>query len=338
MSWSQRLLAGIAFCIGLALPQAPSQAEFRGAEHLAGWWLSVDEAAFPPMWRAGLILAMEELLVIDRQGGFQSRMMLLQQPDAVECQRSGPCSDAPILASGRLEATGGRLTFASVTRTPLLIEGADADPHVRARTLPASAQWLVEGEAAAGYGIMRLRTVAGLPPRVFVKVEPDVLRRVRAGFMVQQASPGRYWRCYLGRVAGDPAATGRLAPDPSLAAYLAAASLAVTLEQQAGRPVADDPDEARRALVPYRPESLLAEAFVAYPEPTTAAEQRHRAVRWLLLEQVRQGGNWQAATERVREATGLPDLDVPLDEAARQAWQQVSQDPGLYEQLFCHRP
>lgn len=333
-----RLLAGLVVCLASMLATGPSRAEFRGAEHLAGWWLSVDDVAFPPLWRAGAILAMEELLVIDRQGGFQSRMMMFQPPRAADCRDGNLCSDAPLLASGAVAVAGGDLVFSGVSHTPLVVDGAEADPVIRTRTLPAHPRWQVEGEATATSGLLRLQSAPGAEPRVFIKVEPDLLRRVRAGFLVQQASAVRYWRCYLGRVGGDLAASGRLDPHPSVRAYLGVASLAVTLDHLRELPIADDPDPALRPLFAHRPELPLVEAFADFPPPATAEERRSRALAWFVLEQVRQGQTWEAATAMVRQASGVADLDVPVEAEARAIWQRISQDVDLYERLFCHRP
>ncbi|WP_439574701.1 hypothetical protein [Phreatobacter sp.] len=332
-----KFLLGLLACVGLLLSSASSRAEFRGADHLAGWWLSVDTVAFPPLWDAGMILAMEELLIIDGQGRFQSRMMMFTTPEASQCRDGSLCSDAQMLVQGSVAVSGGALTFSGLTSTSLTADGAETDRDIRARILPARARWQVEGEATAGTGIMRLRSEAGAAPRIFVKVDPDVLRRVRSGFTAQIISPAQHWRCYLGRVAGDPATTGRLDPDPAVRAYLRAASLAQTIASLRAPP-ATGQDASRGGTQARAPEHLMVEAHPALPAPATAVERRRLDIMSVILEQVRQGRTWEAATDMVRRAARPADIAIPLDEEARAAWQAVGQDAGLYERLFCHRP
>ncbi len=98
------LIAPITFLVLTAAGSASAQSSVP--PHLAGWWIAVDNVAFPPLWRDGTIVPMEELLIIESDGRFENRMMGFYGIDPGYCAKENLCSDAPLIATGRLALSG----------------------------------------------------------------------------------------------------------------------------------------------------------------------------------------------------------------------------------------
>ena len=257
--------------VAAALPAAA-----QGSHDLAGWWLAIDDT-FPVLWDGGG--AAEELLIATPDGAVENRVMRFRHATAPECAQTKLCSDAPLVARARTVTQGNMLIVSAREQ----VADTGITPALAAAALTATPEWTIV--PGGGNQMMTLR--AGAATRLLVRIEPDRLRRLRAGMMIaalltQGMSAQRHWRCFLANAtAGDaafaPLRKGKHAAPKYLADYLRIASYRTTLGAMEALPTADDPDADRRALV-GQIEALLAERFKDVGGPRTAAEAlRYRA-------------------------------------------------------------
>lgn len=270
----------------------PASAQSSATPHLAGWWIALDNVAFPPLWRDGTIVAMEELLIIESDGRFENRMMGFYGVDPAYCAREKLCSDAPLVATGRLAlsgpapatgkekslGSGNKLLLSDISIAANRIDSPRGDPIIRARSVSATSAWMVEGRVDVDDGVLLLRKEADEKPRAFVKIAPETLRRLRAGIVVSDLSALQHWRCYLASATGGDLRSMPLGHDkpmlPAIRDYIAAARYYLTALTYANRPTADDPDPAQRQLAGVALEDLMAGSLEKLPQPRTVQERR----------------------------------------------------------------
>ena len=325
------LIAPLTFLVLTAAGSASAQSSVPS--HLAGWWIAVDNVAFPPLWRDGTIVPMEELLIIESDGRFENRMMGFYGIDPGYCAKENLCSDAPLIATGRLalsgstRATGTGQTFESGNKLLLSdistaanrIDSPRGDSIIRARSVSATSAWMVEGRVDVDDGMLLLRRAAGEEPRAFVKIAPEKLRRLRAGIMVSNLSALQHWRCYLASATGGEVRLMPLRNDkpmlPAVRDYIAAAHYYLTALTYAGRPMADDPDPAQRRLAGVALEDLMTGSLAKLPQPRTVQERREVKAVARYLTVVVKGEQPEAAKAMMaREFPGVPlrqDLTEP---------------------------
>ena len=249
---------------------------------LAGWWIAIDRA-FPTLWERGDIVAMEELLIISPDGRAENRGMGFYTPD---CRPGDACTDAPLIAAARLTLRGDLLTVSDRKESRGRINSEKADPVIRRIAVTGTPAWT----ATLDKNFLILRAATGNATRAFARIEPNRLRRLRAGLMIIEQSAARHWRCFFANAtANDPAfaalsADSRSAPS-FLNDYLRIASYHATLDTLGSMPTADHPDAQQRALARSKAEIILVETFPDIPAPKsscrgTAAPRRRRSGRW----------------------------------------------------------
>ena len=192
---------------------------------LAGWWIAIDDT-FPALWKTGDIVTMEELLIVAPDGGAENRMMGFWTPSADDCQKGYACSDAPLIATARLALKGDGLSVTGRAETAHVIDSPKRDPRIRKLAVTAIPAWT----ASLSDGLLILRAVTTNMTRAFARIEPDRLRRLRAGMMIGTISAHQHWRCFLANAtarerAFAPLRTGRHAAPAFLDDHLRAASL-----------------------------------------------------------------------------------------------------------------
>ena len=317
------LIAPVAFLVLMAAGSA--SAEVSGTPHLAGWWIALDNGAFPPLWQDGTMVAMEELLIIESDGRFENRMMTFYDVDLDYCAKQKLCSDAPLIAAGRIAvsgptratskgrifASGNKLLFSDVSKTRNRIDTVRGDPIIHARSVTATSAWMVEGRVDVDDGVLFLRKAAGEEPRAFVKIAPEKLRRLRAGFIVSDLSATQHWRCYLASATGGDAKLMPLRNDkpmpPVIRDYITAAHYFLTALIYADRPTLDDPDSAQRQLAAVAPEDLVTGSVAKLPQPRTVQERREVTAVARYLTVLVKGEQPEAAKAMVaREFPGIP--------------------------------
>src|SRR5215510_1460383 len=107
------LFAVALFALAVALLPVP-RAEAAQTRDLAGWWISIDQL-FPMLYESGGVVAMEELLVIADDGRAENRFMTFFSANPETCRDTKEqCSDAPVVARGRITVTGDQLAFTDV--------------------------------------------------------------------------------------------------------------------------------------------------------------------------------------------------------------------------------
>jgi len=270
----------------LAVALLPVQrAEAAQTRDLAGWWIAIDPL-FSQLYETGGIVAMEELLVIADDGRAENRFMTFFSPSPEMCRDTKEqCSDAPVVARGRVKVTGDQLAFTDV------VAGDDKiDPRSEIRlaltvlAVTGTRSWTLS--LAADGCLLTLRPnllnvsslVAKIPPRTFAKIEPEPLRRARALLLARELPAAKHFRCLLGNVMAHDAAFAplerqpRVAP-PFLDGAMKAASYIGTLRDTAQRPVSDDTDPELRKLAGVKVETFMTEEFPDIRPPANVAER-----------------------------------------------------------------
>jgi hypothetical protein len=323
--------------LALAVVPLPAPAQSPGASQLTGWWISIDETGHKPLWESGGIVPMEELLIIDGEGRFENRMMGFWSVDREYCSTGGVCSDAPLVATGSLLLAAGTLTVQDVRATSNRIDTARTDPDIRARAVSSSQSWQAD-EAGHAEGILTLRK-GSAGPRTFFKVEPDELRRLRAGLMAAELTATRHWRCFIAAATGTALPTPGFrsaAPLPPLIGdYIKVASFLQTSVAQGMRPVIDDADPAQRKQAAVAIEELMAERFDALPLPKTVQERRASmaAVKHLTL----LANGLTPETAKAAVARDFPNLDALTQFSANEiaAFTLLQSDSSEAKRIFC---
>jgi hypothetical protein len=265
----------VATCVSAAAP-----AVALTPRDLAGWWLAID-GVFPALEdKSGSVL--EELLVVAADGAVEDRALSFRHASAFVCAKSKLCSDAPLMARARLTIEGDRLAFAD--RMPA--EADSVSPALATAALTATPSWTVT--LSAGNALMTLR--AGGVGRSLARIDPERLRRLRAGLMTAGLPADKHWRCFLANATASDAAfaplrKGKHAAPGFLADYLRIASYRSSLAAMGSLSTADDPDPDRRALAGAPVETLLVERFKDVDTPRTAADARRYRAQAAFIDQ-----------------------------------------------------
>jgi hypothetical protein len=290
------------------------------------------------------MVAMEELLIIDDGGRFENRMMGFLAADPEECSGSRRCSDAPLIATGRftlarrpagLDVT---LSIEDYRAVDNLLDTPAVDPVIRAAAVSSTRLWPVSRIDTAE-GVLVLHKGSGHETRTFFRIEPDRLRRLRAGLREAELSASQHWRCWIA------AATGAARPSPGLRAaavlppaidsYIRIASYVQTADAQVRRRTADDPDPAQRKFADVAVEALLNERFDSLPPPKTTSDRRHAAFVASYLRLVAEGKTPDAATAELRryDPQFQPPKEFSTSEVAALAL--ARSDSAEAKGLFC---
>jgi hypothetical protein len=330
--------------IALAMIGLPASAQSSAPRNLAGWWISIDETGFKPLWDSGVTVPLEELLIVDGEGRFENRAMGFYSVDREHCSQGGVCSDAPLIATGRLTLSGpsqgsaATLTVEDYRATSNRIDAARVDPAIRSAAVSSTRVWPV-GRLDTAEGVLVLRKGTGHETRTFFRIEPDRLRRLRAGLMEPELTATRHWRCWIA------AATGAARPSPGLrpaavlgspvSDYIRVASYLQTADGQLRRPTADDPDAAQRKLAGVAVEELMSERFDSLPPPKTFEERRKPALAAAWIRLVGQGQTPDAAKAAMQRYS--PQFEPPTEITAGEtaALALVRADTAEAKRLFC---
>ena len=249
------------------------------ARDLAGWWLAIDPL-FPTMWDKAGIRAMEELLIVDAKGRAEDRVMQFFAPEAASCAdgKNFFCSDAPVVARARLTISGRHLKVVDHVdgKAWVFFPDSKLEALYHRTVVTGTPSWTMSRSVDGR--VLTLQWDYSSLTRVLVKVDPDRLRRLRAGLVVGNVSAFKSWRCYLANATAKDETfaaihTGDAAAPKFLDRYLKAASYVQTLKHAAARPVPDDSDPKQRKLagVPLKP--LMLEQFPDIQIPKTVAER-----------------------------------------------------------------
>ena len=298
-----------ASCVASAAPAAaltPSD--------IAGWWLSLD----------GELPA--ELLVVTADGAVENRRIQFGLVSAADCAKSKPCSDAPLTARSRLTLEGDKLQFG-------IHKSADGSPLPPITEAPTGTAAL-----SAGNRLMTFRT--GDLMRTAARIEPDRLRRLRAGLMTAGLPADRHWRCFLanataGDVAFAPLHKGTHAAPAFLNDYLRIASYRASLAAMTALATADDPDPARRAVAGTAVETLLAERFKDVDTPRTAADVRRYRAQGAVIDQRGRGVSPQEANVVATALNGGSPVTVIATGAEFSALTRVVMRDAEAKRLLC---
>jgi len=322
----RRLILGVAL-----LFSAPAFAQSADAGIPAGWWISIGDLPAQTS-KSGIVRTFEEVLIIDEAGMVEDRIMTFGQPSPSNCA-SDPslCHDLPLAWKGELSVDDDVWIFSERVEGTEPIDRIEAgSPLLRAFAILARNGWRVTSEAD-GQRLV-LDAGDGSPERVFAKIDPQSLKRIRAAFFVPQISAADHWRCFLGNAMAGNAAFDPLGGDPAHrpewfddfargASYL-----------QALRAIFDTAVSDRDGATQTPPlDRRLVEEFDTLATPTDAEERDALVKRYqqLLLRIYASGED------------GSPDLG--LDEAAIEALKtanaamvEASQSgSGLFNDLYC---
>jgi hypothetical protein len=228
--------------------------------------------------------------------------------------------------------------------------------HIRRLALTASASWtvrLLEGGRRlelrarqpawttvadpAGVRLVLRGPDAGVQ-RAFVKVEPDRLRRLLAGWKWSERLGN--WRCYLANATAGDAAFASIrgadheAPD-FLEDFLHAASYLTAMQELGMRPTADDADPAQRRLAAVAIEQIMPERFDDVVAPKTNLEKRQLLARaYFLRARIAGQDAEQARAAIARVARGEPTA-LAVSEAQIALLGRLLRDPAEAGRLFC---
>jgi hypothetical protein len=318
------------------------------ARSITGWWIAIDDT-FPKLWAAG-VAPIEEVLVINADGRFEDRVMNFLPGTAQVCAQRRVCADLVLLAYGRLRITGDTLTIGERGAPPNRLDTAKTDPLIRRAAMSSVTSWSI----ALDQGVLTMRSGAGT--RLFAKIEPRRLQRLRAGMRAAGLPPQQHWRCFLANATaqqpafaslrdqtgsvsssgifnfGNARASAARGAQPTtdwLERYLRAASYLMTLDARAKFPIMEDP--ASRPFIGNEPEQLLVEDFPGVTAPATLSDvQRLKAQIGLIEARVRDkqkelaGGGPAPASAR----SALSDPEIAAFALA------ASEDPEA-KRMFC---
>jgi hypothetical protein len=312
----------VATCVSAAAP-----AVALTPRDLAGWWLAID-SVFPALDKSGAVS--EELLVIASDGAVEDRAMSFRHASPFVCVKSKLCSDAPLMARARLTVDGDKLAFADRA-------GVDGvAPELAAAALTATPSWTVA--LSAGNALMTLR--AGGVSRSFARVDPDRLRRLRAGLMTAGFPADKHWRCFLANATAADAAfaplrKGTHTSPPFLADYLRIASYRSSLAGMGALSTADDPEPDRRALARAPVETLMVERFKDVDTPRTAADARRYRAQAAFIDQRAKNVSPQEANVVAGGLNGGVPVTVFATGPEYSALARVASRDADAKRLFC---
>jgi hypothetical protein len=330
MNWVGCRIAG-AVVLAAALTAQPVMAQNLNVRALTGWWIAIDDT-FPKLWEQG-VSAMDEVLIVNADGRFEDRVMNFFSGSAEICTQRRICADLPLIAYGRLRATGNALSIGERGAPPNRLDSQTTDPLIRRVAFSASRQWT----ATVKDGLMTLQSAN--MSRTFARIEPKRLQRLRAGFMVSHLPPKQHWRCFFANATAQDAAFAALrgqstrgapAAPAFLDRYLRVASYLITLDAMIRYPLADDP--ATRAFLGNEPEQLMLEEFDDVKSPINVADTnrlkaRVSALETRVLDKMRErGGGGAAPATQGRPAISDAEID---------AFAQAASDEPAATKLFC---
>jgi hypothetical protein len=318
-----------------AVTASPTLAADLTLQRLAGWWLAIDQVA-PDLW-ARPAHPTEELLVIDPSGRADTRVMRFVLPDPIFCLDNKPCSDAPILQSSAVTVRGDTLSFGKPEATAFRIMPLDP-ASLRAAAATSTPAWLAR--LTSGDRVLILERFDGASPRrIFARVGPATLGRLRAGFFQFDAAVVKSWRCWLAHAAaGDPGFAAIARPidtPPGFDTFLKAATYRAALDfmSKTVPPDAPKPDFAEIIGLPM--EMVLSEPFPDLRPATTMAESNRLWAMALYLAARADGATDAEAIATARK--NVPDANVTLgiSEAEITALASAKTDPALSKMLVC---
>ena len=248
----------------------------------------------------GVAVAMEELLIVDANGRAEDRGLGFWSTSPSDCANSQGCSDAPLIATARLAVKGDLVTVSERKETAQRINRANADLLIRRLAVTATPAWTV----TYAEGLLILRSATANITLAFARIEPNRLRRIRAGILVNELSAQEHWRClFANATARDPAfaplRTGGHAAPGFLDAYLHAASYLYSLGQMGGHPRPDDRNEKMRPLAAGGFEQLAVERFPDVPIPKTETDAQRLNTRFRFLYELGKGRTVEQAIDNV---------------------------------------
>jgi hypothetical protein len=323
------------FAFVLAIVASAASAQSSAVTNLGGWWIAIDETGHKPIWDRGLMVAMEELLIIDVQGRFENRMMGFFSVDHQDCDLHKRCSDAPLVATGRFTLAGAVLSIEDYRATNARLDAPGADEMIRAAAISTTRVWAVHRLDAAE-GVLVLRKGSGHETRSFFRIEPN---RLRAGLMAAELSALRNWRCFVAAATGAVHPVPGLRPSAALAPpigdYVKIASYLQTAYVHSRWPTLDDPDPVQRKFAGLAVENLMSERFDSLALPKTTKESRDATLVAIWLRQIAGGETSEAATAVVRRRASefKPPLDISAGEIA--ALKLASAETPDAKRLFC---
>jgi hypothetical protein len=326
------------FAASLACGLASEPARAAGARDLAGWWLAIDNT-FPELWQRGTVAPTEELLIINRDGRVEDRLINFWSGTPENCAKTRVCSDAPLVATARLAIKGQQLSFARKRSAKGPFVAGRGNSAVTKATVTATPRWTL---ALEGNGQRMVLTdgkaktkTTTTTTRTFARITPKNLQRLRAGMLAAALPADKHWRCYLANAtARDPAFApirdkNNTTPD-FLARYLDAASYLATLNSMLARPTPDDP--AARKFIGNETEELLIEEFKDLRLPVTLADKKKLiAQRDSIMQRVQDARPNEAPGARLAAAP----VSVALNKAAIDALARARSDDPAAKALFC---
>lgn len=223
------LLVGLLMIAAWLETAGAQETDARSGPHsLAGWWLSVDNF-WPRLRNEAGAAVFEELLIVDEDGTVENRAVFFQLPGEEACSSDStlPCSDAPLIATARFSLDNGVLGFEERRDGNPALFGSDSelDRRLRGSAVTGVSSWI----GIAHDGELALTSSDGQVVRKFIRVSPDLLRRLRAGIIVASVSVADHWRCYVEHVLKRWDAAGRHLSDQLVENYLYVASYALSL-------------------------------------------------------------------------------------------------------------
>ena len=192
------------------------------------------------------------------------------------------------------------------------LDAPGADEFIRAAAISSTGH----GRSAASTqneGVLVLRKGNGHETRNFFRIEPDRLRRLRAGLMAAELSALRHWRCFLAVATGAAHPAPGLRPSAALAPpigdYVRIASYLQTASVHSRWPTPDDSDPAQRKRAGLVVENLMSERFESLPLPKTTKERRDATLVAVWLRQVTTEGLPVLFVRNLPPET-IPDLKI----------------------------
>ena len=234
-------LSAIAFS---AISWAASAYAFD-ARSLNGWWLSIDDT-FPKLWDAG-VAPTEEVLVINPDGRFEDRAMNFLPGTAQVCAQRRVCADMVVIAYGRLLFAGDRFSIGERGTPPNRLDTQKTDPLIRRVAMSTTTQWSVSADG----GLLTLRS--GATTRLFARIEPRRLKRLRAGIRASGLPLQKHWRCFLANATASQPSFAALRTDQTGSVGGAGKSTGIfTLPNLFGQARGDGPASPGSVAAPSR--------------------------------------------------------------------------------------
>lgn len=305
---------------------------------LTGWWIAIDDV-FPKAWARRNIAAMEEVLIVGRDGRVEDRVMNFWAGSPRACSERKVCSDLPLIRVARLRVRKGRLSFVRRHPSRSRLNTLRSDARIRRLAVTSRRNWTFK------VGKNRLTLHARRTTRIFARIDPDRLRRLRAGLRVAALAPKAHWRCFLANATARDAAFAPLrknrkettAPPNFLARYLRVASYLAALESMLAIPTADDPDAGMRNLIGHASEELMIEHFDDVRVPAAMADKKRLQARRAYLRRRGRGESADAASDAIASRIGDVARKVAVREADILGFAKALSDDPAAKKLFCRK-